>query len=261
MEKILTFENVKYFYQTKNDEIFALNNISFDIEKEQFVSLVGPSGCGKTTILSLSSSLLKPSSGKIKLDGDEKIDSKKIGYMFQRDHLFEWRTVWKNITLGLEIRKPDDKEKKLAKAEELLKKYDLFSFKDQKPRSLSGGMRQRVALIRTLALEPQLLLLDEPFSALDYQTRLEVCDDVYQIIKSEKKTALQVTHDISEALSMSDKIIVLSSRPATIKDEIYPNLKAETPIKKREDKKFSSLFNKIWSELTNEKSTKLLKST
>ena len=261
MEKALTFENVNYFYQTKDDEIFALNNVSFDIEKEQFVSLVGPSGCGKTTILSLTSSLLVPSSGKIYLDGKEKIDSQKIGYMFQRDHLFEWRTVWKNITLGLEIRKSEDKEKKLAKAEELLKKYDLYSFKDQKPRSLSGGMRQRVALIRTLTLEPQLLLLDEPFSALDYQTRLEVCDDVYQIIKSEKKTALQVTHDISEALSMSDKIIVLSHRPATVKDEIYPNLIAKTPIKKREDKNFSSLFNKIWSELTNEKSEKFLKST
>lgn len=261
MKKILTFENVNYFYQTKDDEIFALDNISFDIEKEQFVSLVGPSGCGKTTILSLASSLLVPSSGKIYLDGKEKIDSQKIGYMFQRDHLFEWRTVWKNITLGLEIRKSEDREKKLAKAEELLKKYDLYSFKDQKPRSLSGGMRQRVALIRTLTLEPQLLLLDEPFSALDYQTRLEVCDDVYQIIKSEKKTALQVTHDISEALSMSDKIIVLSHRPATVKDEIYPNLIAKTPIKKREDKNFSSLFNKIWSELTNEKSEKLLKST
>ncbi len=261
MEKALTFENVNYFYQTKDDEIFALDNVSFDIEKEQFVSLVGPSGCGKTTILSLTSSLLVPSSGKIYLDGKEKIDSQKIGYMFQRDHLFEWRTVWKNITLGLEIRKSEDKEKKLAKAEELLKKYDLYSFKDQKPRSLSGGMRQRVALIRTLTLEPQLLLLDEPFSALDYQTRLEVCDDVYQIIKSEKKTALQVTHDISEALSMSDKIIVLSHRPATVKDEIYPNLIAKTPIKKREDKNFSSLFNKIWSELTNEKSEKFLKST
>lgn len=261
MKKILAFENVNYFYQTKDDEIFALDNVSFDIEEEQFVSLVGPSGCGKTTILSLASSLLKPTSGKISLDGEEKIDSKKIGYMFQRDHLFEWRTVWKNITLGLEIRKPEDKEKKLSKAEGLLKKYDLYSFKDQKPRSLSGGMRQRVALIRTLALEPQLLLLDEPFSALDYQTRLEVCDDVYQIIKSEKKTALQVTHDITEALSMSDKIIVLSSRPATVKDEIYPNLKAQTPLKKREDKTFSSLFNKIWSELTNEKTEKLFKNT
>lgn len=253
MNKILEFKNVKYFYQTKDDEIFALNDINFDVEEENFVSLVGPSGCGKTTMLSLTAGLLSPSSGEIILDGTSKIDTKKIGYMFQRDHLFEWRTVWKNITLGLEIQKPKNLDEKLAFAEELLKKYDLYSFKNQKPRSLSGGMRQRVALIRTLALEPKLLLLDEPFSALDFQTRLSVCDDVYDIIKSEKKTAILVTHDISEAISMSDKIIVLSSRPATVKDEIYLNLEGKTPLKKREAPQFARLFDKIWSELTNEK--------
>ncbi len=253
MNKILEFKNVKYFYQTKDDEIFALNDINFEVEEENFVSLVGPSGCGKTTMLSLTAGLLSPSSGEIILDGTSKIDTKKIGYMFQRDHLFEWRTVWKNITLGLEIQKPKNIDEKLAFAEELLKKYDLYSFKNQKPRSLSGGMRQRVALIRTLALEPKLLLLDEPFSALDFQTRLSVCDDVYDIIKSEKKTAILVTHDISEAISMSDKIIVLSSRPATVKDEIYLNLEGKTPLKKREAPQFAGLFDKIWSELTNEK--------
>ena len=253
MNKILEFKNVKYFYQTKDDEIFALNDINFDVEEENFVSLVGPSGCGKTTMLSLTAGLLSPSSGEIILDGTSKIDTKKIGYMFQRDHLFEWRTVWKNITLGLEIQKPKNLDEKLAFAEELLKKYDLYSFKNQKPRSLSGGMRQRVALIRTLALEPKLLLLDEPFSALDFQTRLSVCDDVYDIIKSEKKTAILVTHDISVAISMSDKIIVLSSRPATVKDEIYLNLEGKTPLKKREAPQFAGLFDKIWSELTNEK--------
>lgn len=253
MNKILEFKNVKYFYQTKDDEIFALNDINFDVEEENFVSLVGPSGSGKTTMLSLTAGLLSPSSGEIILDGTSKIDTKKIGYMFQRDHLFEWRTVWKNITLGLEIQKPKNLDEKLAFAEELLKKYDLYSFKNQKPRSLSGGMRQRVALIRTLALEPKLLLLDEPFSALDFQTRLSVCDDVYDIIKSEKKTAILVTHDISEAISMSDKIIVLSSRPATVKDEIYLNLEGKTPLKKREAPQFAGLFDKIWSELTNEK--------
>ena len=253
MNKILEFKNVKYFYQTKDDEIFALNDINFDVEEENFVSLVGPSGCGKTTMLSLTAGLLSPSSGEIILDGTSKIDTKKIGYMFQRDHLFELRTVWKNITLGLEIQKPKNIDEKLAFAEELLKKYDLYSFKNQKPRSLSGGMRQRVALIRTLALEPKLLLLDEPFSALDFQTRLSVCDDVYDIIKSEKKTAILVTHDISEAISMSDKIIVLSSRPATVKDEIYLNLEGKTPLKKREAPQFAGLFDKIWSELTNEK--------
>lgn len=253
MKKILSFKDVNYFYQTKDDEIFALKNVKFDIENGQFASLVGPSGCGKTTILSLIAGLLKPSSGQILLDGNEKIDTKKIGYMFQRDHLFEWRSVWKNITISIEIQKPADKEEKLAKAESLLKKYGLFSFINQKPRSLSGGMRQRVALIRTLTMEPELLLLDEPFSALDFQTRLEVCDDVYDIIKSEKKTALLVTHDISEAISMSDKIIVLSSRPASVKDELYPDLEGKTPLKKREAPSFSSLFDKIWRELTNEK--------
>lgn len=253
MKKILSFKDVNYFYQTKDDEIFALKNVKFDIENGQFASLVGPSGCGKTTILSLIAGLLKPSSGQILLDGNEKIDTKKIGYMFQRDHLFEWRSVWKNITISIEIQKPVDKEEKLAKAESLLKKYGLFSFINQKPRSLSGGMRQRVALIRTLTMEPELLLLDEPFSALDFQTRLEVCDDVYDIIKSEKKTALLVTHDISEAISMSDKIIVLSSRPASVKDELYPDLEGKTPLKKREAPSFSSLFDKIWRELTNEK--------
>lgn len=253
---LLTFENVNYFYQTKTAEIFALNSVNFEIEKQHFVSLVGPSGCGKTTILSLSAGLLTPSTGTILLDGESKIDTKKIGYMFQRDHLFEWRTVWKNITLGLEIQKPKNLDQKLKLAEDLLKKYDLYSFKDTKPRSLSGGMRQRVALIRTLALEPQLLLLDEPFSALDYQTRISVCDDVYQIIKSEQKTALLVTHDISEAISMSDKIIVLTSRPATVKDTIFPNLNGTTPLKKREDSQFAGLFDKIWRELTNEKTTK-----
>lgn len=253
MKKILSFKNVNYFYQTKDDEIFALKNVNFDIDKEQFTSLVGPSGCGKTTILSLTAGLLIPSNGKIELDGNDKIDTKKIGYMFQKDHLLEWRSVWKNITIGIEIQKPKDKAEKLAKAESLLKKYGLYSFINQKPRSLSGGMRQRVALIRTLTMEPELLLLDEPFSALDFQTRLEVCDDVYDIIKSEKKTALLVTHDISEAISMSDKIIVLSARPATVKDELYPNLEGKTPLKKREAKSFSSLFDKIWRELTNEK--------
>lgn len=253
MENLLTFKNVNYFYQTKTDEIFALNNINFNIENRSFVSLVGPSGCGKTTILSLTAGLLTPSSGEIVLDGEKNIDTTKIGYMFQKDHLFDWRTVWKNITLGLEIQKPKNLSEKLAFAEELLKKYDLFSFKDQKPRALSGGMRQRVALIRTLTLEPKLLLLDEPFSALDFQTRLSLCDDVYSIIKNENKTALLVTHDISEAISMSDKIIVLTSRPATVKDIITPSLAGKTPLKRRDDPNFSPIFDQIWRELTNEK--------
>ena len=230
--------------------LFDEVNLRFD--KGNCYGIIGANGAGKSTFLKLLSGQIEPSSGEVILDGEKKIDTKKIGYMFQRDMLFDWRTVWKNVTLGLELQKPKDLDRKLAFAEELLKKYNLDGFKNRKPRSLSGGMRQRVALIRTLVLEPKLLLLDEPFSALDYQTRLTLCDDVAEILKNEKKTALLVTHDISEAISLSDKIIVLSSRPAKVKDEIHLNLNGETPLKKREDSSFGSYFDLIWRELTNE---------
>ena len=250
MKKMLEFENVKFFYQTKKNEVNALNGVNFFLEERSFTSLVGPSGCGKTTILSLIAGLLEPSSGEILLEGKkiEKNDN-RIGYMFQRDHLFEWRSIWQNIILGLEIKGLKKDVKKLALAEELLKKYDLYNFKNKKPRQLSGGMRQRVALIRTLVLEPSLLLLDEPFSALDFQTRLKVCDDVYEIIKSEQKTALLVTHDISEALSMSDKLIILTKRPAQVKEEMILNFAGETPLTKREDKNFGKNFERVWRNL------------
>lgn len=247
MKNLLEFNNVSYFYQTKESEVNALDNVTFTVEVKSFSTLVGPSGCGKTTILSLTAGLLTPSSGSIILDGKPitKNDG-RIGYMFQRDHLFEWRTIWQNIILGLEIQKKHKSAQKLELAENLLKKYDLYNFKNKKPRQLSGGMRQRVALIRTLVLEPALLLLDEPFSALDYQTRLKVCDDVYEIIKSEQKTALLVTHDISEALSMSDKIIILSKRPATVKENMIISFSGVTPLQKREDDNFGNYFEKIW---------------
>lgn len=250
MKNLLQLKNVKYFYQTKENEIEALSNVDFSLEEKSFTSLVGPSGCGKTTILSLIAGLLSPSSGEILLDEKPIVkNDERIGYMFQRDHLFEWRTIWQNIILGLELKKMKKDEKKLAFAEELLKKYDLYAFKDKKPRQLSGGMRQRVALIRTLVLEPALLLLDEPFSALDFQTRLKVCDDVYEIIKSEEKTALLVTHDISEAISMSDKILILTKRPASVKRQLVLNLSGSTPLHKREDKEFGNYFELIWREL------------
>lgn len=250
MKKLLEFKDVKFFYQTKESEVCALDGVDFFLEEKSFTSLVGPSGCGKTTILSLIAGLLQPSSGEILLDGKkiEKNDG-RIGYMFQRDHLFEWRTIWQNIILGLEVQGLKKDAKKLALAEELLKKYDLYNFKDKKPRQLSGGMRQRVALIRTLVLEPSLLLLDEPFSALDFQTRLKVCDDVYDIIKSEQKTALLVTHDISEALSMSDKLIILTKRPARVKEVMELNFAGETPLSKREDKDFGKNFELVWRNL------------
>lgn len=250
MSKLLELNNVKYFYQTKESEIEALSDVNFSLEERAFTSLVGPSGCGKTTILSLIAGLLVPSSGEILLDGQkiQKHDA-RIGYMFQRDHLFEWRTIWQNIILGLELQKKHKDEKKLEFAEELLKKYDLYAFKSKKPRQLSGGMRQRVALIRTLVLEPALLLLDEPFSALDFQTRLKVCDDVHEIIKREQKTALLVTHDISEAISMSDKVVILTKRPAKVKKEVLLNLSGATPLGRREDKEFGNYFELIWREL------------
>ena len=251
MKDFLQFKDVSYFYQTKENEVQALDKINFSVDEEEFASLVGPSGCGKTTILSLTAGLLEPSSGQILLQGSPiKKNDSRIGYMFQRDHLFEWRSIWQNIKLGLEVQKKNKDEKSLAFADELLRKYDLYNFKNKKPRQLSGGMRQRVALIRTLVLKPALLLLDEPFSALDFQTRLKVCDDVYDIIKQEKKTALLVTHDISEALSMSSKVIILSSRPASTKKIDRLNFSGDTPLKKREAENFGKHFEMIWRNLT-----------
>ena len=213
------------------------------------MSIIGPSGCGKTTVLSLIAGLISPTSGEIRLNCENNSARREnLGYMLQKDHLFPWRSIEKNIYLPLEIKKIKDKSAK-ENALSLLKKYGLYNFKDNYPDELSGGMRQRAALIRTLVSDPELLLLDEPFSALDYQTRLSVCDDVYKIIKSEKKTAILVTHDISEAISMSDVIVVLTARPAQVKSIHRPNLKGDTPIQKRENEKFGLWFEKIWKEL------------
>lgn len=249
----LSFKNVDFHYFTKEGEFKALQNLSFNINKGEFVSIVGPSGCGKTTILSLIAGLLEPTKGEILLEG-ENVKGANIGYMFQRDQLFEWRTIYKNILLGLEIKNKKHNSKDEEYINELLKKYGLIDFKDKHPSELSGGMRQRVALIRTLAVKPKLLLLDEPFSALDFQTRLDVCDDVKNIIKQENQTAILVTHDISEAISLSDRVFILTKRPATLdKIEIMNFDKELSPLKRRDDKNFSNHFNKIWGELSNEK--------
>ncbi|MBQ9513503.1 MAG: ABC transporter ATP-binding protein [Clostridia bacterium] len=246
MKDVLKFKNVSLTYQTANDEIKAIDDLSFSVKDGEFVSIIGPSGCGKSTILSLIAGLISPTKGTIEKSNDD------VGYMLQKDELFGWRTVIKNVYLPLEIKKINDKEKK-EYADHLLNKYGLKKFINSYPNELSGGMRQRVALIRTLVFNPSLLLLDEPFSALDYQTRLSVCDDVYKIIKEEKKTAILVTHDISEAISMSDKIIILSKRPCSVKNVIYTHLDGDTPFFKRESKNFTVYFNKIWNELTYEK--------
>lgn len=198
MEEILKVENISKKYQTKEGEVLALKNVNFRIKKGEFVSIIGPSGCGKSTLLSIISGLENQTSGNIYLE-NEKIhgNSPKIGYMLQKDCLLEWRTVFSNAMFGLEVKEINNKENQKY-VEELLKKYHLYEFKNKYPSELSGGMRQRVALIRTLAIRPKLLLLDEAFSALDYQTRIMVTNDIYQILRKENITALIVTHDISE---------------------------------------------------------------
>lgn len=238
---MLEFDKISYTYHTKTGETAAVRDLTFKVEKGQFVSVIGPSGCGKSTILSLAAGLLSPSSGRILRGSDE------FGYMLQRDALFEWRTVEQNIFLPLEVKKLNTADMR-EKATMLARKYGLKDFLKKSPSQLSGGMRQRVALIRTLAAQPDILLLDEPFSALDYQTRLEVCDDVQSIIKSENKTALLVTHDISEAIALSDKVVVLTARPAHVLAE-HEITFANTPKDRRNDSRFANLFEVLRKEL------------
>lgn len=242
-QSILQVKNINKTYQAKNGETHALDNISFSVDSGEFVSIIGPSGCGKSTLLSIIAGLEEKSSGEIYI-------AEKLGYMLQKDNLLEWRTILRNVLFGLEIKNCKTKENK-EYVIELLKKYGLYDFKDKYPNQLSGGMRQRVALIRTLAIKPKVLLLDEAFSALDYQTRLMVTNDIYKILKNENITALMVTHDISEAISMSDKIIVLTERPAKVKiiHDIKFDIKDRTPLSCRKDPKFSQYFDILWQEL------------
>lgn len=246
MNPILEVNNLCYSYHTPKGEVNVLNDISFNVSPGEFISVVGPSGCGKSTLLSLITGLIVPESGSICIN-----DNKSLGYMLQRDNLFEWRTVYENIILGLEIQKKLTKNT-LDYVNTMIDTYGLSLFKNAKPSQLSGGMRQRAALIRTLALRPDILLLDEPFSALDYQTRLLVGDDIGQIIKAEGKTAILVTHDISEAISMGDRIIVLTKRPAAIGNIIPVNVSIpeRTPFKTRFAPEFKDIFNLVWKELT-----------
>jgi NitT/TauT family transport system ATP-binding protein len=251
MISVFEVHNVGMKYQSLNGEITAIENITLSVQDGEFVSIVGPSGCGKSTLLSIISGLLPSSSGTVLLLGEKVTGtSPKIGYMLQKDHLFDWRTILQNVMLGLEIRKavtPKAKEQ----AHRLLETYGLFEFKNKFPNQLSGGMRQRVALIRTLVTNPQILLLDEAFSALDYQTRLAVNDDIYSIIKRENKTAILVTHDIGESISMADRVVVLSKRPGTVKTiyDIDLRMQNRTPLSSREAPEFQHYFQRIWKEL------------
>lgn len=272
MKPLLELRDVCYAYHSKGGETCALQNISFQVQRGEFIAVVGPSGCGKSTLLSLISGLLVPESGSIvfsqemdagaaaKLSepagkdvGDAAAAAalrRRIGYMLQKDHLFEWRTVYRNVTLGLEIQHRLNEDSR-AKIDKMMRDYGLERFRDARPSELSGGMRQRAALIRTLALGPELLLLDEPFSALDFQTRLAVCDDVSEILHREKKTALLVTHDLSEAVSMADRIIILTKRPARIRNILELKFEQEelTPLARRSTREFQEYFNLLWEEM------------
>ncbi|MBQ5915898.1 MAG: ABC transporter ATP-binding protein [Lachnospiraceae bacterium] len=247
----LEVKDLSYSYHSMDGETKALSNISFSVHAGEFLAVVGPSGCGKSTLLSLICGLLKASEGSVLIDGKpmETGDS-RIGYMLQKDHLFEWRTIFSNACLGLEIQRNLDEEGR-ERVRRLLETYGLEDFADARPSELSGGMRQRAALIRTLALEPDILLLDEPFSALDYQTRLAVCDDISTIIREQKKTAILVTHDLSEAVSAADRILILTKRPGRVKDTItikFPD-NAGSPLLRRNCPEFSSYFNEVWKVL------------
>lgn len=270
MQPLLELHNIYYSYHTLEGETSALSNLSFSIHLGEFVAVVGPSGCGKSTLLSLICGLMQPESGEILLNGIplNRTSIQQIGYMLQHDHLMEWRTVYRNVILGPEITGTLTKEKK-KQAGELLAQYGLAQFSSSRPSELSGGMRQRAALIRTLLPEPQLLLLDEPFSALDYQTRLNVSNDIGQIIRNSGKTAILVTHDLSEAISLADRIIILSRRPATVQsvlplafhfettctDQAHAEQLTDTPLNRRNTPEFKQYFNQIWKELNPDEFT------
>ena len=243
MRNIISIQQVDYSYHSMDGEVPALENVTFSVGEKEFLVIVGPSGCGKSTLLDLIFGLVQPENGTIIGDKDS------VGYMLQKDHLFGWRTIEKNILLGLEIQHTLTPQTR-AYATELLQKYGLYDFRNKRPSELSGGMRQRAALIRTLVTRPQLLLLDEPFSALDYQTRLNVAEDIGSIIRREEKSAILVTHDLSEAISMGDRILIMSARPGTVirtmELSFDPSLSS---IERRETDQFKHYFSELWKEM------------
>ncbi len=247
---IVELKDIRLIYHEPHAETLAIDTLNMAIREGEFVAIVGPSGSGKTSMLNLLCGLIPPSSGSVRLKGHEvSAPGQGIGYMLQRDHLLDWRDIEGNILLGLEVKHMLN-SKTREQALSLLKKYGLEEFRHHYPRQLSGGMRQKVALIRTLAFDPDLLLLDEPFSSLDYQTRLRASDEIHAIITREHKTALLVTHDIAEAISMADRILVFTERPARVKQEHIITLSAPpSPIARRNAPEFHDYFDLIWKEL------------
>lgn len=248
---LLTVEHIHHIYFTKNTATLALDDIDLTIEKGEFISFLGPSGCGKTTLLSIIAGLIQPTEGKVKLANHTILKPNPlVGYMLQQDYLFPWKTIEDNVTIGLKIIGQLTAEKK-ERTLNLLKEMGLSSVEKHFPHQLSGGMRQRAALVRTLSTNPEILLLDEPFSALDYQTKLKLEDLVFQTLKDYQKTALLVTHDIGEAIAMSDKIFVFSAKPGKVaRTYIVPQqLRELTPFHARQHPQFTDLFQQIWKEL------------
>jgi NitT/TauT family transport system ATP-binding protein len=247
----LSVENVHHSYFTPKTVTDALKDISFEIQEGEFISLLGPSGCGKTTMLSILSGLLSPTEGTVMIEGVKPSSlTSSIGYMLQQDYLFPWKTIEENILLGLKLKKQLTNHSKEMTLK-LLKEIGLDGVEKQYPRQLSGGMRQRVALVRTLAINPKILFLDEPFSALDYQTKLKLEDLVFKTLKSYKKTAVLVTHDIGEAISMSDRILLFATKPGRLyKTFVVPDeLREIRPFEVRSKDAYSVLFQEIWKEL------------
>ena len=249
MNTILKLQDICFSYYSLAGETEVLKNITFEVKEGEFIAIVGPSGCGKSTLLNIICGLTTAKSGSYIMPEDI-----SIGYMLQHDHLFEWRTIFENVTLGLEIQGKMTKEN-IEYVYSLLESYGLYEFKDKRPSELSGGMKQRAALIRTMALHPGILLLDEPFSALDYQTRLMVSSDIGKLIRRTGKTAILVTHNLSEAISLADRVIVLSHRPATIKEdmEIHLTIPDDSLLGYRSAPEFQYYFNELWGLLINEK--------
>ncbi len=244
-KNILEIKNLSKIYHTNKSEIPAIKGLDLNIKEGEFVAIVGPSGCGKTTLLSILCGLEDKSSGDIIFPKDKL----KVGYMLQTDTLFPWLNILDNCLLGLKVKKEINNEN-IAKVKDYLTTYGLKDFIYKYPSNLSGGMKQRASLIRTLAIDPDIILLDEPFSALDYQTRLTVSDDVWKIIKKEKRTTIMITHDIAEAVSMADRVIVLTDRPSKVKCEynIIMNNKS-TPINNRNLEEFKQYYDKIWKDI------------
>lgn len=242
MDKLIELNQISKTFFSDLGETRVLDRMTFYVEPQEIVAILGPSGCGKSTVLNILSGLEPPTSGEMQIHC-------RLGYMFQKDNLMEWRNILSNVCLGLEITHQKTKEN-IAYVKELLHKYQLEEFSHHYPKELSGGMRQRVSLIRTLALKPDLLLLDEPFSALDFQTKLLVQNDVHSIIKKEKKAALIVTHDVSEAIALADRVLILSERPCCIKEVIDIDFDPDlTPLERRQNPEFNRYFNSIYQKL------------